>query len=963
MTVDESPVSPPHNAGAKSKTAQSATTTSSTVSTSPPSGPVNEVAPSTATRLPQGSPRPPAGDGHSGHSGMGLAGGAIQQSQTMHRSNSPASNTIANRGQSNTTMSAPRSPITFENYVQGNPLKAKQILDQLTEVTGVRDTSVLYKAFNETRKGDQFNVTLAIEWILSLPPQTASLMPDLAPISDTKRNPLTIATRQDIAASSTSVPMQPPNSPNSNSNISVSSANRNLVDLTENVPSAQGKAGSSVGNTSNEDADLEKAIALSLQEANAQARNISSSHGPPGMSQEDQDVSRALEASLKEHTGGYGKRRKDGSWADPLNPHDRERNGLWPVGLKNVGQTCWFSAVIQSLFYLPAFRSLVLNYKPPASMTYLSDEGRNSDKCPPVESAQHIVLEDSRHKKIVEFMLELRKLFALLVASQRKYVDPTRAVDILRASFGGTTNMVENDSRVTNTNSSLSTNAGPEDQGSGNSGGSAVNTNTNGNKSAINQTGNVPAQTSNILNMMDNNQQDVSEFTHVVLEWVEEAFKKPNSILSNTPAMSLDNKEELMEEGSIGNEGQHTDGEDEKENNEEKENRGDDDEDISEKETNQAQFSPKEDTVGFDSKNPMTELFYGQVLTEGSIQGEEFIRLEAFGQWPLQVNTYKDIHETLENSTAHEYFDQAATTTPSNQVGSILNSPTSAIAPVIPSSGQERWFTKLPPVLVLELSRFHFNTERKAAEKIHNRLEFSEKIYMDRYMDTNKNVTRRKRDEVRRLKETRSHLKARLEKFTKYRGSSAQENADNPNDNGRSSTTSEAASNTYLPLPSILQYALDFANASNGTTGGNNGLGSSGIGRGCDVSMNSPSNDSHAISHLSSQAGPVQQLHQQSAMQIDSPCGSPKVTPASSVSNLNSGQGKFQFVIILRCCTYLVELISNNFIKHFTPLLLQKQQKILQKFQWTFVMKIFYRMITQLLLKPSTKEALARRAA
>ena len=205
MTVDESPVSPPHHAGAKSKTAQSATTASSTVSTSPQSAPVSEVASSTATRLPQGSPRPAAADSHSGHSGMSLAGSSVQQSQTLHRSNSPSSNTIASRGHNNTPMSAPRSPIT---------------------------------------------------------------------------------TRQDVGTSSSSVPMQPPNSPNSNSNISVSSANRNLVDLTENVSSVQGKTGTSVGNTSNEDADLEKAIALSLQEANAQARNISSSHGPPGMSQE-----------------------------------------------------------------------------------------------------------------------------------------------------------------------------------------------------------------------------------------------------------------------------------------------------------------------------------------------------------------------------------------------------------------------------------------------------------------------------------------------------------------------------------------------------------------------------------------------------------------------------------------------------------------------------------------------------
>ena len=83
-------------------------------------------------------------------------------------------------------------------------------------------------------------------------------------------------------------------------------------------------------------------------------------------SQEDQDVSRALEASLLESSGMSGGKRKRGAdnWVDPQNPHERERQGMWPVGLKNVGQTCWFSAVIQSLFYLPPFRQLVLSYQP-----------------------------------------------------------------------------------------------------------------------------------------------------------------------------------------------------------------------------------------------------------------------------------------------------------------------------------------------------------------------------------------------------------------------------------------------------------------------------------------------------------------------------------------------------------------------------------------------------------------------
>ena len=61
--------------------------------------------------------------------------------------------------------------------------------------------------------------------------------------------------------------------------------------------------------------------------------------------------------------------------------------------------------------------------------------------------------------------MELRKLFSLLVGSHKKYVDPSCAVDILRGCLGGGAD-----------------------------------------------------------NHM-NNQQDVSEFTHRLLDWLEEAFK------------------------------------------------------------------------------------------------------------------------------------------------------------------------------------------------------------------------------------------------------------------------------------------------------------------------------------------------------------------------------------------------------------------------------------------------------
>lgn len=60
--------------------------------------------------------------------------------------------------------------------------------------------------------------------------------------------------------------------------------------------------------------------------------------------------------------------------------------------------------------------------------------------------------------------------------------------------------------------------------------------------------------------------------------------------------------------------------------------------------------------------------------------------------------------------------------------------------------GQERWFTKLPPVLTFELSRFEFNQSLGQPEKIHNKLEFPQIIYMDRYMYKSKELIRSKRE-------------------------------------------------------------------------------------------------------------------------------------------------------------------------------------------------------------------------
>ncbi|XP_065799927.1 ubiquitin carboxyl-terminal hydrolase 28 isoform X1 [Muntiacus reevesi] len=353
--------------------------------------------------------------------------------------------------------------------------------------------------------------------------------------------------------------------------------------------------------------DLQAAIALSLLES-------------PKIQTDGRDLNRMHEATAAETK--RSKRKRCEVWGENPNPSDWRRVDGWPVGLKNVGNTCWFSAVIQSLFQLPEFRRLVLSYSLP----------------------QNVLENCSSHteKRNIVFMQELQYLFALMMGSNRKFVDPSAALDLLKGAFRS-----------------------PEEQ-----------------------------------------QQDVSEFTHKLLDWLEDAFQLAVNVNSNPR-----NK----------------------------------------------------------SENPMVQLFYGTFLTEGIREGKPFCNNETFGQYPLQVNGYRNLDECLEGAMVEGDVE------------------------LLPSDhavkyGQERWFTKLPPVLTFELSRFEFNQSLGQPEKIHNKLEFPQIIYMDRYMYRSKELVRSKRECIRKLKEEIKILQQKLERYVKYGSGPAR-----------------------FPLPDMLKYVIEFA--------------------------------------------------------------------------------------------------------------------------------------------------------
>ncbi|XP_004427369.1 PREDICTED: ubiquitin carboxyl-terminal hydrolase 28 isoform X5 [Ceratotherium simum simum] len=352
--------------------------------------------------------------------------------------------------------------------------------------------------------------------------------------------------------------------------------------------------------------DLQAAIALSLLES-------------PKIQADGRDLNRMHEATSAETK--RSKRKRCEVWGENPNPNDWRRVDGWPVGLKNVGNTCWFSAVIQSLFQLPEFRRLVLSYSLPQNVL---------ENCPSHTEKRNIV-----------FMQELQYLFALMMGSNRKFVDPSAALDLLKGAFRS-----------------------PEEQ-----------------------------------------QQDVSEFTHKLLDWLEDAFQLAVNV--NNPR----NK----------------------------------------------------------SENPMVQLFYGTFLTEGVREGKHFCNNETFGQYPLQVNGYRNLDECLEGAMVEGDIE-------------LLPSDHSV------KYGQERWFTKLPPVLTFELSRFEFNQSLGQPEKIHNKLEFPQIIYMDRYMYRSKELIRSKREYIRKLKEEVKVLQQKLERYVKYGSGPAR-----------------------FPLPDMLKYVIEFA--------------------------------------------------------------------------------------------------------------------------------------------------------
>jgi hypothetical protein len=162
------------------------------------------------------------------------------------------------------------------------------------------------------------------------------------------------------------------------------------------------------------DSDIQTAIQLSMMGDSARPMQIDGDFGMH-VTDEERAVNEAVLKSLSSANaeGVSTASSSSGTGLREPTPLERRRDGVLPVGLRNVGNTCYLNSLIQAYFGLPSLRSAVLRLPdaPPAA-----------------------VLEE--HKPTVEFIKALQKLFAQLLLSNQTYIDPSPMIKALRSDDG-----------------------------------------------------------------------------------------------------------------------------------------------------------------------------------------------------------------------------------------------------------------------------------------------------------------------------------------------------------------------------------------------------------------------------------------------------------------------------------------------------------------------------------------------
>jgi ubiquitin carboxyl-terminal hydrolase 25/28 len=152
----------------------------------------------------------------------------------------------------------------------------------------------------------------------------------------------------------------------------------------------------------------------SLQQAIS--NSLKDSGSIPGFTPEDIELNKAIELSMKSQD----------IIPDLENPEKKLRKDGIPVGLRNVGNTCYFNCLLQIYFMLPQFVKRIMGYKHEEYKEVQSKRAKKEEE----------KKEEIRKKVSLDLAMNLQKLFSHLIYSNRRYVEPTAVLKALVDDYG-----------------------------------------------------------------------------------------------------------------------------------------------------------------------------------------------------------------------------------------------------------------------------------------------------------------------------------------------------------------------------------------------------------------------------------------------------------------------------------------------------------------------------------------------
>mmetsp|Transcript_41259 Transcript_41259/g.62820 ORF Transcript_41259/g.62820 Transcript_41259/m.62820 type:complete len:204 (+) Transcript_41259:161-772(+) len=106
---------------------------------------------------------------------------------------------------------------------------------------------------------------------------------------------------------------------------------------------------------------------------------------------------------------------------EPLPASERERDREAPCGLKNVGNTCYFASLMQTLFALPNLQEKILNF----------DLDEHKDLLKNLEKSDISPVEKVKLTKSRELVKALQELLTRMLTSRVKYQNPNEVLSAI----------------------------------------------------------------------------------------------------------------------------------------------------------------------------------------------------------------------------------------------------------------------------------------------------------------------------------------------------------------------------------------------------------------------------------------------------------------------------------------------------------------------------------------------------